>query len=844
MFRRKRHPGDQAHTQGLPQEIAWGTARRALSWNQLWRDIRSAVRALRRERAFAAFAIFLIGLGAGLLTAMFALVDAVTLRKLDVPDPDSLLHIVAMREGRQSPLPYALFERLGENLAVADSLCGTSNNFVPVTYDGQSMTVFTLFAAGDYYRTMGARPLLGRTLTSADDGPVAVISDAYWRRLGKDPAVIGKTIRAGSVPLTIVGVVPANAHELWRFLRSDMVVPFRIGMLLESVPPEKVFRSNVFASARMIKGITLAQVQHRLDALWPRLLAEMIPPGQSLEEWTRTAGAQARVLPGNRGLVWTDNSLARATMALFVLAAMVSLAMCSNLAGLFLSRGLSRQTEYALRMALGATRSDVVRHALSEVLVLSVFGGGAAILLAGWLTRLCSAILLLGSSFENMGLDYGVRVDARVAAFAVAAALTTAVAAQIIPALRFSRVDVGDSLRSGRVTMSSRLGGRKAMLAVQVAAAMVLVSGSVFFVRTLQQLARVDGGFRTEGVLVVKLAGRVPFSEAGPEFFQELLRRVRAIPSVAAAGLADRVPMEWNHDTADPITTSYGGNILEAKSDSGCAWPGFFEALKVPVLAGRDFRESDRDTIILTRELAHRLFPGVDPLGSYVRVGKNPQVQTYQVIGLIGDVRFRSPRQEDTRMFFVPCRQVWKAPQTMYGMTLAVRAAGAPATIESAVRREIDAMGKQAVFQVISLGGLVENSTKNESILASIGTAFGAFTLIFTCVGVYALIDLTAAARRRELGIRMALGADRRMILQLMLQDISSVIGFGACVGLVVTFVVARVYRAFLYGIAELDPLLMSAALAIVVMFALAAALLPAWRAARLEPGSVLRLGV
>src|SRR5947207_683580 len=323
MFRRKRHPGDQAHTQGLPQEIAWGTARRALSWNQLWRDIRSAVRALRRERAFAAFAIFLIGLGAGLRTAMFALVDAATLRKLDVPDPDSLLHIVAMREGRQSPLPYVLFERLGENLAVADSLCATSNNFVPVTYDGQSMTVFTLFAAGDYYRTMGARPLLGRTLTSADDGPVAVISDAYWRRLGKDPDVIGKTIRAGSLPLTIVGVVPANDHELWRFLQSAMAV-------------------------------------------------------------------------------------------------------------LCLSRGLSRQTEYALRMALGATRSDVVRHALSEVLVLSVFGGGAAILLAGWLTRLCSAILLLGSSFENMGLDYGVRVDARVAAFEVAAALTTAVAAQII----------------------------------------------------------------------------------------------------------------------------------------------------------------------------------------------------------------------------------------------------------------------------------------------------------------------------------------------------------------------------------------------------------------------------
>jgi predicted permease len=599
----------------------------------------------------------------------------------------------------------------------------------------------------------------------------------------------------------------------------------------------------VDVTARLIKGLTLPQFQQRLDALWPRLLAETIPPGQSLEEWTRSAGAQARVLPGSRGHIWTDDRLSRATVALFVLAGLVLLAMCSNLACLLLSRGLSRQREYAVRMALGATRGDVVRHALSEVLVLSVFGGAGAILLAGWLTRLSSEVLSLGSPLGILGLDYGVRVDRRVVAFAMAAALATAVAAQIIPALRFSSVDVGDSLRLGRPTISARLGGRKAMLAVQVAVAMVLVSGSVLFVRTLQLLARVDGGFRTEGVLIVTLAGRVPWSEARPEFFHELLRRVRAIPSVVAAGLADRVPMDGTHDKAEPITAPFDGSTNEVKSDSGCAWPGFFEALKIPVVAGRDFRDSDRDVVVLTREVAHGLFPGVDPLGRYVRVGKAPQAQPYQVIGVIGDARFRSPRQEDTRMFFVPCWQVWKAPQTRYGGSLAVRAQGPPAGVEVAVRREIDAMGKHAVFQVISLEELVAKSTRNESIVATIATGFGAFTLVLTCAGVYALIDLTAAARRRELGIRMALGANGRIILQFMLKDVARVFGLGACVGLVVTDVVARVYRALLYGIAEFEPLLMSASLAIVVVFALAAALLPAWRAAHLEPGSVLRLG-
>jgi predicted permease len=599
----------------------------------------------------------------------------------------------------------------------------------------------------------------------------------------------------------------------------------------------------VEVTARLKKRVTLAQVQHRLDALWPRLLAETIPPGQSLEEWTRTAGAQARVLPGSRGIVWTDDRLPRATVALFFLAGLVLLAMCSNLAGLLLSRGLSRQMEFAVRMALGATRGDVVRHALAEVFVLSVFGGLAAILLAIWLTRLCSELLSLGNPVGFLGLDYRVRVDGRVAAFAVVAALATAMAAQIIAALRFSSMDIGDLLRLGGLNVSARFSSRKVMLAIQVAAAMVLVSGSVVFVRTLQLLARVDGGFRTEGVLIFRLAGRMPWSEGRPEFFQELLRRVRAIPSVAAAGLADRVPMEWNYDTADPISASHGSSTLEVKSDSGCTWPGFFEALKIPLVAGRDFRESDQDAVLLTRELAHGLFRGVDPLGSYVRIGKAPQVQTLQVIGVIGDVRFRSPRQEETRMFFAPCRQVWKGTQTSYAMSLAVRARGAPAEVESAVRREIEAMGRQAVYQVISLEGLVAKSTRNESILATIAAWFGAFTLVLTCAGVYALIDLTASARRRELGIRMALGANGRIILQLLLKDLVRVIGLGACAGLVVTAAVARVYRAFLYGMAESEPLLMSLALAIVILSALAAALLPAWRAARLDPGSVLRHG-
>ena len=410
----------------------------------LW-EIRSAVRALARERVFTAFALILIMLGAGLLTTMFALVDAVSLRKLDVPDPDSLFGIVALREGGRAGIPVALFDHVRESLEGADSLCGMGNTYIPVTHEGRTEILFTEYMTGDYYRTMGVQPLLGRLLTPTDDGPVAVISDSYWRRMGKDPAIIGRVIRAGSVSLTIVGVVPAKAHQLWRFMTTDLVVPFRIGMLVEGTPPEKVSRETVYVTARLMKGVTFQQVQHRLDALWPRLLAETIPPGQSLDEWTRARGAQVGLMPASRGYLGMSDALARATLALFVFAGLVSLTLCSNLAGLLLSRGLGRQKEYAVRMALGATRGNLVRQALFEALVLSVFGGAGAVLLSGWLTEVCSRILPL--PWGAPVADYGVRVDGRVVAFALAAALATAVLAQILPALRSSSVDVGDSLR-------------------------------------------------------------------------------------------------------------------------------------------------------------------------------------------------------------------------------------------------------------------------------------------------------------------------------------------------------------------------------------------------------------
>lgn len=813
---------------------------RGILWDHLLQDFRFALRALRRERSFAAFAILLIGLGAGLSTGMFALYDGIALRKIAAPDPDSLIHIEAVQDKETSGLRYSFFQGLQNRLDLTDSMFAWTGTVVPVTSGSQTEVTSIMYIAGDVTRTMGVRPFLGRALQPSDDAAVTVISQRFWRRIGADPAIVGKLLRAGPIVLTVIGVLPDHSLEVVRFHEPDLIVPWTIGMILESVPRERFARYMVDVSARMKPGVTRAQVQQRIDALWPGLLAETTPPAQSLADWTRLAGRQGRIQNGAHGRIAGSNeSLSNVTLTLFLLAALVSLAMCTNLAGLLLSRSLGKCRDVGLRLALGAKRWDVIRYGLVEILLLSAAGGITAILLANWIIEISLHSL---SSRGFVAPDYGVNVNGRVIVFGLFLSVITAIGAQLLPALRLSTAKFVDSIKSGTAGASARLGGRKAVLVIQLAASLVLVSGSLLFVRTLQSLARVETGFDSRNTIAVRLAPRVPWSNAGPEYFHELLRRVRSIPAVTAAGLADRAPMEMTHEAGHPITSD--ANDAGTTSDRACVWPGFFDTLRTPVLAGRDILPSDTNAVVISRSLAGALFPSQAPLGQFVRIGNAPRVQTYQVVGVVADVRLRSPRQSNTRIAFVPCHYTWKPPQAAYAMGLTIRTDGPIANLESAVRQHVDAMGKQAVLQVLPVDWLIANTTRNEQALSRIATGFGAFALLLTCAGVYALIDLTVRSRKRELGIRMALGATDWRILSLMIRGLGRTIVIGVGAGLVLTYAMFQTYRAYLFGIAGMESWLIAGSVALIALLAMAAALLPAWRAARIDPNSVLRLDV
>lgn len=811
---------------------------RSLWWEHLWRDLRLVLRSFGRERSFAVFAILLIGLGAGLTAAMFALYSGVALRKIAVPDPDALVQIAAVKDNQDPGIRYAMFERLRETFDAAEAVTGWNSTIFPVTYDGETQVLQMQYMAGDFTGAMGMRPIQGRVLRPSDTGAVAMISDAYWRRIGGDPAIVGKVLRAGPVALTVVGVVSADSLEFIRFYKSDIVVPLETGAMLEGVSPDRVGRYPVNVIARLKPGVTQGQAQQRLDALWDGLVKETVQGTE--EEWVRLNGRQGRVLPGSRGFAFTDKNLPKVALTLLLLAALVSLIMCTNFAGLLLSRSLGKEKEYGLRLALGAGRWRVIRYAFVEVLVLSCAGAAVAVLLARWLTDLCVWALL---DHGSITADYGVKVDGWVIAAGLLLSVMAAFAAQLIPVLRISDIRVTDSIRPGLQTFSARLGGRKAVLVVQVAASLVLVSGSLLFVRTLQSLARTETGFHAENVMAVRLASRVPWSEAGPEFFFDLLRRVREIPGVTSASLSNRVPMEGEYVASDPIEPDEEGAVTGTTSDRGCVWPGFFETLRTPLLAGRDIAVSDTNALLVTRSLAEDLFPGGMAVGQHVRFGAAPRTEVYEVVGVVEDVRLRSPRQANTRIAFEPCHHVWKPPQSRYAMGLVIRVDDPMADVETAVRRHVEEMGKQAVLQVLPLNRLISRSMRNERTLSSIATGFGAFTLFLTCVGVYALIDLTVQLRRRELGIRMALGANGARVLVLVLSGLGRILAAGALAGLALSYAVSRAYSAYLYGEVVFEPWLMAGSFGVVALFALAAAILPAWRAARTEPAIVLRLG-
>ena len=786
------------------------------------------MRTLVRAPGHALTIIVVVALGVAVNTAVFAIFDGMVFRTLAVPRPERLVHISGGGDDRPG-ISYGIIERLKQRTDLFEGIAGWSETPKPVEVNGETRIALVSRVDPDIHRVMGARAMMGRVLTTADAGPVAVVSAQFWRdRLASDPAALGRTVRSGDFAFTIVGVMPfavsgMNANVPW-----DVTVPMD-AVRTPGMPPKSALLMD--SVARLRPGVSPVMAQGQLAAIWPALLSETRPPGRTIEQWRDDIGSAVVVSPAGRGRFFYRKVYRGPLTLLLAMAALLMLVVCSNLATILLARGMRRQRELAIRMALGANRLRLARAALSETLLLCA---------AGCLLSLAVARILIafGVSFlpsGNIPFDYQIGLNGRTMAAAVLLSFATAILCGLWPALRTTRIDLGDAMRqTGGVTRAgTRV--RKLLMAGQVAAALVLVTGAILFGVTLAGVSNAPLGFEAGGVHALLVQGKQGAAPAGSGFFDELARRLAALPGVERVAMANELPMQYAGYGATAEASTPGGETV--KAEPHCALPGYFDTLRAPLLTGRDLRPGDRGIALVNQQLAARLFGNGDALGRRLRVVRDRKAVDLEVAGVVVGMRYASPREEIAPQYYVHCLDEFDG--SPLGMSIAIRGGGRG--IDAAARREVETMGRQYVIKSAPLAAWVRQRMLRERMLATVSSMFGLMTLGVAAVGLYGLIAFIVASRTRELSIRMAIGAQRKDVGWLIARETLTVVAAGLAAGLAASIAASRLVDAYLYGVRALDPAAMAGAAAALITVATLAALLPARRAVMLDPARVLR---
>ncbi len=855
-------------------------------------DLRYALRMLRRSPGFAVVTVLTLALGIGANTAIFSLIDAVLLKLLPVKNPEQLVLLRhADSRATVTPFGYHTYQQFRDQNQVFSGVLAYHPLRLTVSVDEQpEPAVAGQLVSGNYYSVLGVNAALGRTIAPDDDrapgeSPVCVISHNYWqRRFAGDPGVVGKTIHLGGAPFTIIGVSPPEFFGLEVGSSLDIAVPL---MMQQQVMPgvRSYVDSNIYAftvMGRLRPGVTMPQAHAGLSLLYQQIVAEYAARGgkRSRESWLE----EKLVLEsGGRGLSELRRQFSRPLLVLMIVVALVLLVACANVAGLLLARAVARRKEIAIRLALGVGRLRLIRQLLTESVLLGGLGGLLGLLFAYWGARLLLPLLSQGEIPTQLNLS----PDARVLGFTAAVAMLTGVLFGLAPAFLATRVDMISALKHDAPGLTTGSGSRGATLAFgklfvvsQVALSLLLLMGAGLFVRSLQKLQQVDAGFARENVLVMKLEP-VGSDNKTPQLatrYDDLLRRVEAIPGAQLASLVGYSPMsrrEWlvmGQSPEDHSVMSVQGYTPQPGEEMNIftmqVYPNSFAALGIPLLAGRDFGPHDMQKWmpglqcwrggrpaeagppptrvgIINESMARRFFKNENPIGrrfGFARFGWCGPEQTgwIEIIGVVKDVKYTSLRNEARAMYYVPFSQ---ATTGRGQMTLVVRTAGDPTTVAAAVRREARPLDPQMpMFEVETLATQVAASLREERLVATLSSGFGLLALLLSCLGLYGILSYVVAQRTHEIGIRMALGAERRDVLWLVLRDALRLVLLGVALGIPGALAAARLVSSQLFGITAADPVALGLATLVLLAVAAVAGYLPARRATRVDPLVALRV--
>jgi putative ABC transport system permease protein len=803
----------------------------------LLQDLRYGVRALAKNPGFTVVAVLTLALGIGANTAIFSVVDAVLLRSLPYPESDRLFTVyqtLPEAPAQNTGVSYPNYLDWTQQNEAFESIAAVRGNVLALSGQGEPTYIQTGSVTSNYFDVLRVKPLLGRTLQPSDDAldanPVVVMSESLWRaRFGADPALLGRAVTLDQHPITVVGIVPAYFHPAEPDAAAQLWVPLRQDGVFSDMRGR---RGGHYLSAlgRLKPGLSAAQAQSEMAAMEQRLAEQF--PNENKGWGIRIVSLQAD-MAGN---------VRTALLVLLGAVGFVFLIACANVASLQLARAASRRKEIAIRVALGAGRQRLLRQFLTESVLLSVIGGAVGLLLA--LEALQGLIAWAPADLPRVS---EIHVDARVLAFGLALSVLSGVIFGLAPAWHGTESRLAEALEGARGAGEERTShrARNIFVVTETALAIVLLVGAGLLIRSFARLQQVNVGFNPRQLLTAQV-GLPRAQYAKPEqwisFYRQTLERMNALPGAQEAAVAVPLPLS---DSYFNLAFEIEGRPPRSKSDAPTAdfvaiSPNYFHVMQVPLLRGREFSDADSESgpkvCAISSSLAQQLFPSERALGQRILIGY-PASSSREVVGIVGDVKDSDLSARQSAQIYVPFVQ-----NPFWAADIAVRSPARPSALSGALREQIRAIDPALpVVEVRPMAEVMGSSIAQPRFRTALLSLFGAVALLLAAIGIYGVLAYSVAQQTREIGIRMALGANPGKVLRLVLGRGLRLAGAGTLIGVLAALMLTQFLNSLLFGVSATDPLTFAAVAGLLLLVALLACYVPARRAMRVDPMVALR---